>query len=292
MSEYAEKGIFIQLKGGLGNQMFQLVAGYIASIETKCPLYYIKQTNRHNPHQISHSLYSDTIFKNIGLAIDASNPAFHTILSTIFSSYKEHPTTMLRPFQLWNPTTLYPGTILNGYYQNYVSLKPYEKEIRFLFTSRLYESIKLTPQLKAHFNSAVFLHIRRGDYVEKSDDFYLTPVNYYDTALHDLRTKLKSPFTVYILSDDIQYCKSIEIFQSSEFVFIESKNELESLAIMSLCKAGAICANSTFSWWGAFLGAYESRSPVYIPSPWIKNTSVDSIDFLFPQEWIQVKYDS
>lgn len=51
---------------------------------------------------------------------------------------------------------------------------------------------------------------------------------------------------------------------------------------MSLCYSGAICANSTFSWWGAFLGAYSQRNPVFVPRNWIR----EKIWNLFPEEWI------
>ena len=54
---------------------------------------------------------------------------------------------------------------------------------------------------------------------------------------------------------------------------------------MSKCHAGAICANSSFSWWGAFLGAYEKRNLVFIPRDWIRNCKVDC---LFPDEWIKL----
>ena len=55
------------------------------------------------------------------------------------------------------------------------------------------------------------------------------------------------------------------------------------LALMSLCKAGAICANSTFSWWGAFLGAHGVRAPVFVPERWIGGDKLPVA--LFPDEW-------
>ena len=53
---------------------------------------------------------------------------------------------------------------------------------------------------------------------------------------------------------------------------------------MSLCKGGAICSNSTFCWWGAFLGTYEKRNPVFVPKKWI--SVKDDMSNLFPSEWI------
>jgi hypothetical protein len=67
---------------------------------------------------------------------------------------------------------------------------------------------------------------------------------------------------------------------------VDIQDELESLALMSLCRKGAICANSTFSWWGAFLGTYGERAPVYVPEKWISDPPIVS---LFPPEWIILK---
>ncbi len=65
-------------------------------------------------------------------------------------------------------------------------------------------------------------------------------------------------------------------------VFVDEPNELKCLALMSLCEQGFICANSTFSWWGAFLGAYEKRQPVIVPADWFKGEQLQ----LFPKGWI------
>jgi hypothetical protein len=94
------------------------------------------------------------------------------------------------------------------------------------------------------------------------------------------------PSKIYIFSDDSLWVKQQSYFSLNPglFEFINNKDELETLACMSLCCAGAICANSTFSWWGAFLGAYSIYSPVYIPERWISEPVHD----LFPEEWIVV----
>ena len=79
----------------------------------------------------------------------------------------------------------------------------------------------------------------------------------------------------------MEWVKEQEYFNSEIFEQYESSDELESLALMSLCLGGAICGNSTFSWWGAFLGAYSLRNPVFVPKNWIKM----DITCLFPDEW-------
>ena len=86
---------------------------------------------------------------------------------------------------------------------------------------------------------------------------------------------------IIVVSDDIEWVKSQDFFKLSIFEIYESNNELETLALMAKCKAGAICANSTFSWWGAFLGAYEKRNPVVVPKYWIR----EKIECLYPTDW-------
>jgi len=89
---------------------------------------------------------------------------------------------------------------------------------------------------------------------------------------------------ILVVSDDVSWVEGQEYFKDEKFEIYKSDNELETLAVMSACKAGAICANSTFSWWGAFLGAHSVRNPVIVPKNWISLPVVS----LFPEEWISI----
>ena len=110
----------------------------------------------------------------------------------------------------------------------------------------------------------------------------------------DLDTKLKYDAKVFVFSDDIEWVKNQPFFNppsatppdqtTTPFVIIET-DEIETMAYMSLCRGGAICANSSFSWWGAFLGAHQTRSPVYVPRNWMLECQIDG---LFPDEWNQI----
>ena len=88
-----------------------------------------------------------------------------------------------------------------------------------------------------------------------------------------------------IVSNDIPWVKEQEYFQDPIFEVYESDDELETMALMTKCTSGAICANSTFSWWGAFLGAYALNNPVIIPKKWVRGRDLPD---LFPQEWISI----
>jgi hypothetical protein len=111
---------------------------------------------------------------------------------------------------------------------------------------------------------------------------FLQPIEYYEKAYSILVEKANID-KIYIVSDDIAWVKEQPFFKSIPgATFWEDPDELKTLALLSLCVGGAICANSTFSWWGAFLGAHADRKPVIMPEHYFIDAPVD----LFPKEWI------
>jgi hypothetical protein len=187
-------------------------------------------------------------------------------------------------FGYYNPNECPSQCIFKEYFQYYSPLAPYENELRSLFLQGL-QSFR--DQIVSEFGSleySAFLHVRRGDYLKNPHIHTIQPISYYDTALTMLPESVK---TIFIFSDDLDFVKNEAFFSfDPRFKIIENRDELYNLAFMSLCQDGAICANSTFSWWGAFLGAYSNRSPVIIPRDWIRND--EDFSGLFPPEWIQI----
>jgi len=118
----------------------------------------------------------------------------------------------------------------------------------------------------------VAIHVRRGDYV--GNQFYvdLSTTNYYERAM-----ELFPDESFIVFSDDIEYCKTLKIFNGCEFAH---GSEVEDLNMMSGCK-GVIMANSSFSWWGAFL----SKGKVIAPKSWY----TDGIERTkCPDNWIRL----
>ena len=178
-------------------------------------------------------------------------------------------------FSAWNPAGVEPGTVLQSYFQYYPAIRPYEDELRALFLRGLQQYMPTRD-----YSTTAFLHIRRGDYLQKPDFHYIQPLEYYMKAV----ALLPSVSKILVVSDDIAWVESQEYWKDAKFEIYRSRNELETLAVMSQCKAGAICANSTFSWWGAFLGAHSVRQPVIVPAKWIALPIVS----LFPEGWISI----
>ena len=272
-----EKGIIPYVVCGLGNQMFIVAAGYVAHKHSKAPLYILQNPSENNPHNIKKYNYNESIFKYFGIHLPYPLADQHIH----FPEYKKyHPPSSFSP---WFPESITPGTVLEPYYQFYPPLEPFEDELRELFLKGLEDRPKVITDMVTDYSNCAFLHIRRGDYLKNPGYHLIQPIEYYMACvsyLHDSGFKGK----IIVFSDDIEWVRSQEFFALDIFEISNSTDELETLAIMSKCTKGAICANSTFSWWGAFLGAHARRSPVFVPSKWINNY----ITCLFPKDWIIV----
>lgn len=272
-----ESGIVPIPSGGLGNQIFITMAGYIASLYNNCPLYLLNNDNS-NCH--SNNNYKYSIFNNIGIKINETGSTIR--LNPDFKHYSNHFLNPFQGFEVWNIDSIKPNMILDSYYQYYEPFSKYENEIRDVLLNGL-ESYRKELKLKYLFENCAFLHIRRGDYLQYADRYYIQPISYYDYCVKKLLEYKPNISKIYILSDDNYWVKNEPFFQKDIFqLILDCDHEEKALAFMSLCSDGSICANSTFSWWGAFLGSYQLRNPVFAPKEWIFSHIKCQI---FPKEW-------
>jgi hypothetical protein len=164
--------------------------------------------------------------------------------------------------------TLNPNTDLSGYFQSEKYFKKYREEILNIFTfkeryeeeSRNFILEKIHPVSSGR--NIVSLHVRRGDYTLYPNHHPVCSDEYYQSAIRrfDLRNSI---FLVF--SDDIEWCK--KKFEGDNFIFSDTNNPYVDLAIMSMCDHHII-ANSSFSWWGAWLNKSEDKR-VIAPSRWL-----------------------
>ena len=123
---------------------------------------------------------------------------------------------------------------------------------------------------------SVSLHIRRGDYVSNWVHPVL-PMDYYFSGLEIV----KNYENILIFSDDIEWCKENLKFKKS--VFVENLSNIDSIWLMSLCENNII-ANSSFSWWGAFLNSNNSKK-IICPKNWFGvGSGIDSTS-ICPYDW-------
>ena len=130
-----------------------------------------------------------------------------------------------------------------------------------------------------NLTSVGYMHIRRGDYLTAPQGLHwVQPIHYY----MDAWSRCREVSRWFILSDDVAWCKEQPFFR--QFEIVDEPDELSGLALMSLCHGAAILANSTYSWWGAMLGASQAGAPVVYPSRWYE----DRQPTLFPAAWIRI----
>ncbi len=273
--DISDKIVIPFLTCGLGNQMFILSAAYCISTFHNAEMHIYNYYG--NEHNIYNYNYKENIFKYFGVHINKDQ-------NNINKKYRVINNRCFEEYDVFNYS---PPVILNGYFQYYPPLIKYENEIRNLFLSglepffnKIYETYD-----KNNLENSAFLHVRRGDYLDDPKRRPICSTYYYSVCILDIINDVEN---IYVLSDDIEYIKKESLFNNNQKIKIfHSKDELYSLAFMSLCTKAAICANSTFSWWGAFLGAYKLRNKVFVPRDWIKTVQYD-INKLVPDEWIKI----
>ncbi|MGB4399643.1 MAG: alpha-1,2-fucosyltransferase [Daejeonella sp.] len=137
-------------------------------------------------------------------------------------------------------------------------------------------------------DNSVGLHVRRGDFIENAvihNHHGVCDIDYYRRAISHVNANIENP-TYYVFSDDIAWAKR-EFASLSSVKFIDHNKGSESfrdMQLMSYCKHNII-ANSSFSWWGAWLNQNENKV-VVAPEKWFKNLEMSTTD-LIPSRWIK-----
>jgi hypothetical protein len=208
------------------------------------------------------------------------------------------PSKYLIPFNEINPQYIYhegdfkfnpqvlslvENTDLSGYFQTEKYFKKYREEILEIFTFKE-EYLKEAKSFieKIHSLSMgkdiVSLHVRRGDYTLYPNHHPVCSDDYYQSSIgkFDLKNSL---FLVF--SDDIEWCK--KKFEGENFIFSDTNNPYTDLAIMSMCDHHII-ANSSFSWWGAWLNRSEGKR-VIAPSRWFGPSLPKDTSEIYCEGW-------
>lgn len=132
-------------------------------------------------------------------------------------------------------------------------------------------------------NNPIALHVRRTDYVTKSKDHPPCGLEYYQEAL----SKFDEDRDVIVFSDDPEWCKQQELFESDRFMVAEGNDNRYDMCLISMCD-DFIIANSSFSWWGAWLA---NRGTVIAPSRWFGDdgyTSKNDTRDIVPDRWTRL----
>jgi len=173
---------------------------------------------------------------------------------------------------------------LQGYFQTEKYFKHIEHQIRAEFTF-LDDILEPCKGMIGSIENPIALHIRRGDYVINSENHFNLPLSYYEAALKHF----DDDRNVIIFSDDSKWCHEQPLFADDRFIISDNDDNRMDLCLMSLCN-DFIIANSTYSWWGAWLSSNKNKK-VIAPVQWFGKTGYtkdhDTKD-LIPETWKRI----
>lgn len=278
--------LVVKLLGGLGNQMFQYAFGRALALRTG------KAVKFDTADLLDRSPSLTYTFREYELDVFNARPVLAAAADTrLFSppigglAYRVAHKINRRLVQAqrfvekqsfgYDETVFQCGnaTYFDGYWQNEAYFKPYEKQIRQDLTLQNPLSglnLEIATQI-GQAPQAVSLHVRRGDYVSNAQANAVHGVcspAYYEQAVAMLQAQL-GEISLFIFSDEPAWVQANMKFDAAA-VYIShntGKNSVEDLRLMSLCKHNII-ANSSFSWWGAWLNSNPQKI-VIAPKNWI-----------------------
>lgn len=168
---------------------------------------------------------------------------------------------------------------IHGYFQTEKYFKHIEDEIRneFVFKNEIFDPCK---EMISSVENPIAVHIRRTDYLVNSENHYNLPISYYIESLK----LFDNDRNVIVFSDDPIWCEEQKIFFDDRFLISKNTDNRVDLCLMTLC-SDYIIANSSFSWWGAWLSSNRDKI-VISPSKWFgpNNSHLDTKD-LIPNSW-------
>lgn len=286
--------IYVRINGGLGNQLFRYAAGRALAERNRAPLvldlswYRVEQTppRRFVLDKLKVAGRLATWWEKIGLNQARNAPGRIAraiqLLPTFFPKLR-HIKNDRMEFQpeIYNAQgDLYLDTDCQSerYFKN---IEPLLREELTLKSPTIFFS---ETKKKMEECNSVALHIRRGDYVWNPKVTNGTmPLSYYEEAADFIASKAHSP-TFFVFSDDLSWAKeNLKIPYQMEFVTHPTDaRDWEELFLMAACKH-QIIANSSFSWWGAWLNQNPAKT-VCAPKRWFADESKNTRDVV-PAEW-------
>ena len=294
--------IVVKLMGGLGNQMFQYAIGrsLAEKINTELKLdlsFLLDRTPR--PH-FTYRNYELAIFniqesfsttQEVDIFIDKAQEPLARLIQWMNKLIVDRKVVKERGFYFDPGVFNLTGHLyLEGYWQSEKYFKNIEKIIRQEFTFKCEPDLSNRQLLnKIESVEAVSVHIRRGDYVSDTitNQFHgVCGLEYYQQAIEKIAQEVHEPH-FYIFSDNIDWAKkNIQLNFPTTYVTHNPPDKgYEDLRLMSHCKHHII-ANSSFSWWAAWLNSNPEKI-VIAPEKWFADITIDTTD-LIPEGWIRI----
>jgi len=290
------------ISGGLGNQMFQYALGKVLShknaeelfldLSGYNPFLNTKDSPRNFELDIFKLKYSEASRSAI-VRLSDSNPVINSINNLFKAKINPYPKGYVQESSHGFKSRILElqGNIyLRGFWQSEKYFNQYSELIRHDFAFPTPPTGKNKALLLGIDNSnSVSIHVRRGDYVsnQTTNQFHgVCSLAYYRKAIKSIKDKVTNPI-FYVFSDDPEWCKdNLTIAEKTTYISHNSgEKSWEDMRLMSHCKYNII-ANSSFSWWGAWLNDNPTKI-VIAPQKWFNDPSIDTQDVI-PDSWLKM----
>ncbi|MBK9285411.1 MAG: alpha-1,2-fucosyltransferase [Sphingobacteriaceae bacterium] len=302
--------IIVRLQGGLGNQMFQYAFGKTLALKNNTVLK-LDLTLLNSSNNADNAIKRDFELDIFNFKYELANEneiAFYNgypngnIFQRLLYKFQKfvHPRNLIiQEGNLFNPVYLETSdnACVVGRWQSEKYFEACRGEIineltikEELLTNSNYEREILNS------NYAVSLHVRREDVVLDNQKkvkrvhlgYNTLSIEYYQKAINYFINENKN-CKFFIFSEDLDWCKKNLDFITNA-VFVETEKSKKGMAadlhLMSICKS-YITSNSTFSWWGAYLGKHQDKK-IIAPIEWVNSTFELSPRNIFPESWIKI----
>lgn len=272
----------VKFMGGLGNQMFQ--EAFLIALQNKTlsevyiDLSDYKRKQQHNGYELERVfgiIHKEADLKDISQYTCISKNNYINKIYTKLdflrpNDIKERHSYKYQPKILSNAKEGY----YDGYWQCYKYFDEYRDEIikRFVFSEFEDEKNKLILRILESDVSCVSIHIRRGDYLTHPMYKGLCDIDYYKSAITTIKNLIKDKIHFLVFSNDIEWCKHniINLIDDCQYTIVDwnkGSDSYRDMQLMSLCK-GNIIANSSFSWWSAYLNR-NNDAVIIAPKRWV-----------------------
>lgn len=254
--------ITCSLQGGLGNQMFQIAATYALARRNNdtCSFNFI---NCHTPLQGNPSgKYKNNLLRNVFENIDFQPRVYFR--EEAFA-YEELPYA--------------EGLCLVGFFQSEKYFIDYKDEIVNLFhlSQNDVETVHNFINYSERFDKPITsVHVRRGDYLQNPDFHVPCTVEYYKEAMEEIGDSY-----FFFVSDDMDWVK--DNFKGPNIFYSTLNDEILDFTLITQCDNNII-ANSSFSWWGAYLNKHEKKK-VIAPKKWFGQNGPKDTQDIIPMDW-------
>jgi hypothetical protein len=276
----------VNINGGLGNQMFQYA--FLLSLKQQCP------DKLQIPYYRFFLRFSE-IEKHEKYTLEAAFDLEKTNVFVVFLArlIKRFCTKVQFDELVYEPLLHNVNCSRTEYYLGFWQSEKYfasvAEQVRSAFTFRQPEKVECISVLQEiRKANSVSIHVRRGDFLQKPAYIDLCEAGYYGSAIAYMDKHVRDA-KFFVFSDDIQWCR--DTFKGEQFFLVDCNTGEDvhlDMFLMSECKHNII-ANSTFSWWAAWLNGNQQKM-VLTPDQWFSEGCVEhDMNDILPEQWLRIE---